>query len=207
MEMNRKVLSALSLVFLAGLVFAGVTAAAETGASPQTAKAIFAGGCFWSVERFFDKVDGVVATVSGYTGGSKKSPTYDEVVTGRTGHMESVQVTYDPKKVGYEKLVETFWRNIDPFTANGQFCDFGSQYQTAIFYNNDAEKRRAEKSKADLQGRFKKPVATKIIAAAEFYPAEDYHQDFHIKNPARYEAYRVGCGRDEQLPNIWGGQK
>lgn len=202
----RKILRALCLAAALGFVFAGAAGAAEGGA-PQTAKAVFAGGCFWSVERFFDKVGGVVATVSGYAGGAKKNPTYDEVVAGNTGHLESVQVTYDPKKASYEKLVDAFWHNIDPFTPGGQFCDFGNQYQTAIFYNNDAEKRLAEKSRADLQARFKRTVATKIIAAAEFYPAEDYHQDFYIKNPVRYEAYRVGCGRDPQLAKIWGDKK
>jgi peptide-methionine (S)-S-oxide reductase len=201
----------LNTIFLtAALVFAlGETAAAAQagGGKPQTAQAIFAGGCFWSVERFFDKVEGVVATVSGFAGGTKKSPTYDEVVTGRTGHAESVQVTYDPKKVSYEKLLDAFWHNIDPFTPNGQFCDFGTQYRTVIFYQGEEQKRLAEKSKADLQGRFKKPVATEIVAAPEFYPAEEYHQDFHIKNPAHYERYRIGCGRDRQLAKIWGEQK
>jgi peptide-methionine (S)-S-oxide reductase len=182
-------------------------AAQAGGGKPQTAQAVFAGGCFWSVERFFDKVEGVAATVSGFSGGSKKNPTYDEVVAGRTGHAESVQVTYDPKKVGYEKLLDAFWHNIDPFTPNGQFCDFGTQYRTVIFYNDETQKRLAEKSKADLQARFKKPVATEIVAASQFYPAEEYHQDFHIKNPAHYERYRIGCGRDGQLARIWGRPK
>jgi peptide-methionine (S)-S-oxide reductase len=202
----RKVLN----VCLAGavaLVFAQMASAAESGSGPQSAKAIFAGGCFWSVERFFDKVDGVVATVSGFTGGSKKNPTYEEVVTGRTGHVESVQVTYDPKKVSYEKLLDAFWHNIDPLTPNGQFCDFGDQYRTAIFYNDETQKRLAENSKKALQGRFKQSIATQILSASEFYPAEDYHQDFHIKNPIRYEAYRIACGRDRQLAKIWGSEK
>jgi peptide-methionine (S)-S-oxide reductase len=208
MKMNiRKVLNALCLAGAMVLVFTQMASAAESGSSPQTAKAIFAGGCFWSVERFFDKVDGVVATVSGFTGGSKKNPTYEQVVTGRTGHVESVQVTYDPKKVSYEKLLDAFWHNIDPLTPNGQFCDFGEQYRTAIFYNDETQKRLAEKSKAALQGRFKQPIATQILSASEFYPAEDYHQDFHVKNPIRYEAYRIACGRDQQLAKIWGSQK
>jgi peptide-methionine (S)-S-oxide reductase len=189
------------------VLIVGDTAAAAQAGGPPTAKAVFAGGCFWSVERFFDKVEGVVATVSGFAGGAKKNPTYDEVVTGRTGHAESVQVTYDPKKVSYEKLLDAFWHNIDPFTPNGQFCDFGTQYRTAIFYQGEEQKRLAEKSKADLQARFKKPVATEIVAAPEFYPAEEYHQDFHIKNPAHYERYRIGCGRDRQLAKIWGDQR
>ena len=173
----------------------------------ETAKAVFAGGCFWSVERFFDKVDGVLSTTSGFTGGTKKNPTYEEVVRGRTGHLESVQVTFDPKKVSYEKLLDAFWHNIDPFTPNGQFCDFGDQYRTAIFYRDETQKQLAEKSKTALQGRFKQPIVTQIVSASEFYPAEDYHQDFHIKNPVRYEAYRVGCGRDRRLAELWGNQK
>jgi peptide-methionine (S)-S-oxide reductase len=203
----RKYLSALPLAGALVLALGAPAFAAEKAAGPQTAKAIFAGGCFWSVERFFDKVDGVVATVSGFAGGTKKNPTYEEVVTGRTGHAESVEVTYDPKKVSYEKLLDAFWHNIDPFTPDGQFCDFGNQYRTVVFYGDEAQKRLAEKSKKELQERFKKTVATQIVAASEFYPAEDYHQDFHIKNPARYEAYRVGCGRDRQLAKIWGAQK
>jgi peptide-methionine (S)-S-oxide reductase len=203
----RKILNALGLAGAAALAFNAMASAAQSGAGPQTAQAVFAGGCFWSVERFFDKVEGVVSTVSGFAGGNKKNPTYDEVVTGRTGHAESVQVTYDPKKVSYEKLLEVFWHNIDPFTPNGQFCDFGSQYRTVIFFNDEGQKRLAEKSKADLQGRHKKTIATEIVAASPFYAAEDYHQDFHIKNPARYERYRIGCGRDRQLAEIWGSQK
>jgi peptide-methionine (S)-S-oxide reductase len=201
----RKVLRVSCLAGALALVFGAAASAAESKA--QTVQAIFAGGCFWSVERFFDKVEGVVSTVSGYTGGTKKNPTYDDVVTGTTGHAESVQVAYDPKKVSYEKLLDAFWHNIDPFTANGQFCDFGSQYRTVIFYNDETQKRLAEKSQKEIQERFKKPVATRIVAASEFYPAEDYHQDFHVKNPARYERYRIGCGRDRQLAEIWGNQK
>jgi peptide-methionine (S)-S-oxide reductase len=202
-----KFLHALCLTGAVGFVFAPMAFAAESGSGSPAAKAIFAGGCFWSVERFFDKVEGVVATVSGFIGGTKKNPTYDEVVTGRTGHVESVQVTYDPKKVSYEKLLDAFWHNIDPLTPNGQFCDFGEQYRTAIFYNDETQKRLAENSKKALQGRFKQPIVTQIVSASEFYPAEDYHQDFHIKNPTRYERYRIGCGRDQQLAKIWGSQK
>jgi peptide-methionine (S)-S-oxide reductase len=145
--------------------------------------------------------------VSGFTGGTKKNPTYNEVVAGGTGHVESVQVTYDPKKVSYEKLLDAFWHNIDPLTPNGQFCDFGEQYRTAIFYNDETQKRLAENSKKALQSRFKQPIVTQILSAAEFYPAENYHQDFHIKNPTRYEQYRIACGRDQQLVKIWGSQK
>jgi len=193
----------IALVALAGIA----TAAQRDGKGTETAKAVFAGGCFWSVERFFDKVDGVLATVSGYTGGTKKNPTYEEVVTGTTGHAESVQVTYDPKKVSYEKLLDVFWRNIDPVTPNGQFCDFGTQYRTVVFYNDATQKRIAETSKKTLQSLFKQPIVTEIIAASQFYPAEDYHQDFHIKNPGRYERYRVGCGRDLRLAELWGPKR
>ena len=190
------------------LTLGGIAYEADRGGNGrETAKATFAGGCFWSVERFFDKVEGVLSTVSGYTGGAKKNPTYNEVVTGRTGHAESVQVTYDPKKVTYEKLLDAFWHNIDPFTPDGQFCDFGNQYRTVIFYGDETQKQLAEKSKVALQGRFKQPIVTQIVAGSEFYPAEEYHQDFHLKNPARYEAYRIGCGRDRRLAELWGSQK
>jgi peptide-methionine (S)-S-oxide reductase len=198
-----RLLETLPVVFLA---LAGFLYAAD-GKKPETARVAFAGGCFWSVERFFDKVDGVISTVSGFTGGTKKNPTYKQVVAGGTGHAEAVQVTYDLKKVSYEKLLNVFWHNIDPLTPNGQFCDFGEQYRTAIFYNDETQKRLADGSKKALQGRFKKPIATQIVAASEFYPAEDYHQDFHLKNPLHYERYRIACGRDRQLEEIWGTQR
>ena len=203
----RKIPGALCLAGAVVLALGATAPAGQSGGGPQTAKAIFAGGCFWSVERFFDKVDGVVSTTSGFAGGTKKNPTYEEVVRGGTGHVESVEIAYDPKKVSYEKLLDAFWHNIDPFTPDGQFCDFGSQYQTAIFYSDETQKRLAEKSKKDIQDRFKKAVATKIVVASEFYPAEEYHQDFHIKNPVRYEAYRIGCGRDRKLVEVWGKEK
>lgn len=199
---SANLLKSLTIIFLA---LAGSAYAAERDSKgTAAARATFAGGCFWSVELLFDKVDGVLSTTSGFTGGAKKNPTYDQVVTGTTGHAEAVQVTYDPKKVSYERLLEVFWRNIDPLTPNGQFCDFGSQYRTAIFYQNETEKRLAEKSKTALKGRFKQPIVTEIVAASQFYPAEDYHQDFHLKNPTRYQLYRVACGRDRQLKELWG---
>ena len=202
---SAKLIESLGIVFLA---LAGIAYAAQRdGKGTETAKAVFAGGCFWSVELLFDKVDGVVSTVSGFTGGTKKNPTYDEVVTGTTGHAEAVQVTYDPKKVSYEKLLDVFWHNIDPLTPNGQFCDFGNQYRTAIFYNDETQKRLAEKSKKALQSRFKQPIVTEIVAASQFYPAEDYHQDFHLRNPVRYQLYRAGCGRDRRLEEIWGSKQ
>src|SRR3972149_1000054 len=198
---SAKLIELLGIVFLA---LAGIAYAAQRdGRGTETAKAVFAGGCFWSVELLFAKVDGVVSTVSGFTGGTKKNPTYDQVVTGATGHAEAVQVTYDPKKVSYEKLLDVFWHNIDPLTPNGQFCDFGNQYRTAIFYNQETQKRLAEKSKTALQSRFKQPIVTEIVAASQFYPAEDYHQDFHLRNPVRYQLYRAGPGRTRRLEKVW----
>ncbi len=198
---SANLIKSLTIIFL---TLGGIAYAADRESKgTETAKATFAGGCFWSVELLFDKVDGVLSTISGYTGGTKKNPTYEEVTTGTTGHAEAVQVTYDPKKVSYEKLVEVFWRNIDPLTPNAQFCDVGSQYRTALFYHDETQKRLAEKSKKALQGRFKQPIVTEIVAASQFYPAEDYHQDFHLKNPVRYQLYRAGCGRDRRLEEVW----
>jgi peptide-methionine (S)-S-oxide reductase len=181
--------------------------ASQSSGNTPTAKATFAGGCFWCMEPPYDELDGVLSTISGYIGGAKKNPTYEEVTTGKTGHAEAVEIAYDPKKISYEKLLEVFWRNIDPLTANAQFCDSGSQYRSAIFYHDEMQKRLAEKSKKDVQGRFKQPVVTEIVAAGEFYPAEDYHQDYYKKNPIRYKIYRYGCGRDERLREVWGSQK
>jgi len=202
---SAKLIKSLTIIFLTLGVIAYAADRDSKGA--ETAKATFAGGCFWSVERFFDKVEGVVSTTSGYTGGTKKNPTYEEVSTGATGHAESVQVAYDPKRVSYEKLLDAFWHNIDPLTPNAQFCDTGSEYRTAIFYHDEMQKRLAEKSKKALQDRFKQPIVTEIVAASQFYPAEDYHQDFHLKNPIRYQLYRAGCGRDRRLEEIWGAQR
>ncbi len=202
---SAKLIKSLTIIFLTLGVIAYAADRDSKGA--ETAKATFAGGCFWSVERFFDKVEGVVSTTSGYTGGTKKNPTYEEVSTGATGHAEAVQVTYDLKKISYEKLLDAFWHNIDPLTPNAQFCDTGSEYRTAIFYHDEMQKRLAEKSKKALQDRFKQPIVTEIVAASQFYPAEDYHQDFHLKNPIRYQLYRAGCGRDRRLEEIWGAQR
>ena len=189
---------------LAALLFAASNAFAQ--ASPDSAKATFAGGCFWCMEAPFDVLPGVISTTSGYTGGNKKNPTYQEVSSGSTGHAEAVQVLYDPKKISYEKLLEVFWHNIDPTVKNRQFCDVGSQYRTAIFYYDEAQKKAAEESKAALQKSkpFKGELVTEITAATEFTPAEDYHQDFYIKNPTRYKFYRAGCGRDSRLKELWG---
>ncbi len=169
-------------------------------------KATFAGGCFWCMEPPYDALDGVISTTSGYTGGHKQNPTYEEVSTGGTGHTEAVQVVYDPKRITYARLLEVFWRNIDPVTANAQFCDHGTQYRSGIFYHDAAQRRLAEESKRALEasGRFKAPIVTEIVAAGTFYPAEEYHQDYYKKNPVRYKFYRAGCGRDQRLAELWG---
>lgn len=167
--------------------------------------AIFAGGCFWCMEPPFEKLDGVKAVISGYAGGKEKNPTYDDVSYGRTTQVESVLVLYDPKIIGYEKLLEVFWRNINPEQADGQFYDVGPQYMTYIFYGNEAERAAAEKSKADLlkSGKFSR-IATGIRPATEFWQAEDYHQDYYKKNPAHYYRYRTGSGRDAYIQSKWG---
>ena len=174
--------------------------------APTRATAIFAGGCFWCVEAAFDKVDGVLSTTSGYTGGTKVNPTYEEVSAGRTGHYESLKVEYDPARVSYEKLLDVFWHNIDPVDAAGQFCDKGPQYRAAIFVANDNERALAEASKAALtkSGKLPGPIVTAILPATTFYPAEEYHQDYYLKNPAHYKFYRWSCGRDNRLEQVWG---
>jgi peptide-methionine (S)-S-oxide reductase len=171
-----------------------------------TAKATFAGGCFWCMEPPFDKLVGVISTTSGYTGGRTKNPTYEDVSSGWTGHAESVQVLYDPRKVTYAKLLDVFWHNIDPTVKDRQFCDTGNQYRTAIFYYNDEQKRAAEASRAELEKAkpFKAAIVTEIVAAGEFYAAEEYHQDYYLKNPIRYKYYRFRCGRDARLMELWG---
>jgi len=166
----------------------------------------FAGGCFWCMETAFEGIPGIQSVTSGYTGGTKKDPTYEEVSSGGTGHAESVQVLYDPHAITYSQLLDVFWHNVDPTQANGQFCDHGNQYRSAIFYGNTDEKRLAEASRKKLEdsGRFKRPIVTQIVAATTFYRAEEYHQDFYKKDPVRYHEYRAGCGRDQRLAEIWG---
>ncbi len=168
-------------------------------------KAIFAGGCFWCMEHPFDKLEGVISTTVGYTGGTKKDPTYEEVSAGGTGHAESVEVTFDPSRIRYDELLDVFWRNIDPTTPNRQFVDVGSQYRAAIFYLNEEQKRLAEESKARLEasGRYDKPIVTEIVPAMTFYRAEEYHQDYYKKNPIRYKFYRYNSGRDRYLEKVW----
>jgi peptide-methionine (S)-S-oxide reductase len=181
-------------------------AAPETDSAGLHETATFAGGCFWCVESDFDKVPGVISTTSGYIGGQLKNPTYEEVSAGGTGHAEAVQIVFDPAKISYAGLMDVFWRHIDPTTKDRQFCDKGDQYRTAIFYHDDAQKRLAEQSKAALATSkpFKEAIVTEIVSASIFYPAEDYHQDFHTKNPVRYKFYRFNCGRDQRLTELWG---
>ncbi len=173
------------------------------------AKATFAGGCFWCMEPPYDELEGVVSTTSGYTGGHKEDPTYEEVSAGGTGHAEALEVLYDPAKVSYETLLEVFWRNIDPLARDRQFCDRGHQYRSAIFYHDEAQRRLAEESKRALEGsgRFDRPITTEIVPASRFYVAEEYHQDYYRKNPIRYKFYRWNCGRDQRLRELWGAKR
>jgi peptide-methionine (S)-S-oxide reductase len=192
---------------LAALVLA-LGALAGPASAQNTAKATFAGGCFWCVEADFDKVPGVLSTTSGYTGGSVANPSYEQVSSKRTGHAEAVEIVFDPTKVSYEKLVEHFWRTIDPTTKDAQFCDHGSPYRTAIFANDAAQLKAAQASLEALKKNkpFKEPVVTEILSAGPFYKAEDYHQDYYKKNPVRYQYYRSACGRDARLKQLWGSQ-
>jgi len=180
---------------------------AKPAAAPALEKAIFAGGCFWCEESAFTDLPGVTKVVSGYTGGNKVNPTYEEVSSGMTGHAESVEITYDPKKLSYTQLLDVFWHNTDPTQSDGQFCDIGSQYRSEIFYTTPEQKRLAEESKQKLMStpqRFKGKIVTKIVAATAFYPAEDYHQGYCRTHADRYQAYREGCERDKRLIQLWG---
>jgi peptide-methionine (S)-S-oxide reductase len=179
---------------------------AAPAASGQRATAVFAGGCFWCTESDFDKMPGVLATVSGYTGGRLRNPTYEQVSAGNTGHIEAVRVTYDPAKTSYAQLAARFMRTIDPLDNGGSFCDRGYQYRSAFFVADAEQKRVAEAVKARTQQALKKPVATLVLPASTFTPAEDYHQDYYKKNPIRYKFYRSRCGRDARLAEVWGGK-
>lgn len=172
----------------------------------QTAEATFAGGCFWCMEPPYDKLEGVISTTSGYIGGHVSNPTYEQVSAGATGHTEAVQVVYDPSKISYEKLLEVFWRNIDPLDAGGQFCDRGSQYRSAIFFHNEEQERLATASKASLEANadLAEPIVTEVLEAGPFYPAEDYHQNYYQEHPIQYKFYRWNCGRDARLEDVWG---
>jgi peptide-methionine (S)-S-oxide reductase len=197
--LRRLILPALLLLASAGPALASPPAVAKESA-------IFAGGCFWCEETAFEGLPGVISVTSGFDGGQVKNPTYEQVSAGGTGHAESVEVVFDPSRTSYEKLLEVFWHNVDLFDAGGQFCDRGSQYRSAIFYQGEAQKAAAEASKAKLeeQPQFKGKIATQIVPAGPFYRAEEYHQDFYKKNPIRYNEYRLGCGRDARLKQIWG---
>ena len=193
--------------------FGAALVGSQHGASAQpagatTARAIFAGGCFWCVESDFDKIPGVISTTSGYTGGTVANPSYEQVSSKQTGHAEAVEVVFDPRKVSYEQLVERFWRTIDPTTKDRQFCDFGTPYRTAIFAQDGAQLKAAEASKAALEKSkpFKEPIVTEVVMGGPFYPAEEYHQDYYKKNPLRYQYYRSSCGRDARLKQLWGEQ-
>ena len=204
MNTLRKVLFALGAA--AALSTAGSAWAQAQPAA--TAKAVFAGGCFWCVESDFDKVPGVLSTTSGYTGGNVANPTYEQVSAKHTGHAEAVEVVFDPAKVSYEKLVEHFWRTIDPTTKDRQFCDVGSPYRTAIFAQDDAQLKIALASREALEKSkpFKEPIVTEVVKGGPFYPAEAYHQDYYKKNPIRYTYYRTSCGRDARVKQLWGEQ-
>jgi peptide-methionine (S)-S-oxide reductase len=188
----------LSLAFLA-------LAAPVPGARAAEAVATFAGGCFWCVESDFDKVDGVLKTISGYMGGDPSKANYKQVSAGGTGHAEVVQVTYDPAKVSYDKLLDTFWKNIDPLAKDRQFCDSGDMYRSAVFFHSEEQRKAAEATRAKVAARFgPKQIHTQVVAAGTFFPAEDYHQDYYLKNPSRYSFYRWNCGRDKRLEELWG---
>lgn len=181
-------------------------AAAKVATDQNAAAATFAGGCFWCVEEAFDEVRGVGSTTSGYTGGRVPDPSYEQVSGGGTGHLESVQVIYDPSVVSYERLLEVFWRNIDPTDGGGQFCDRGDSYRSAIFYRNEEQKRLAEASKRDIERARDFDVVTPILPAQTFYSAEEYHQNYHRKNPLRYKFYKWNCGRAQRLERLWGDE-
>jgi peptide-methionine (S)-S-oxide reductase len=212
MTSKIRLLAVVRLALLGSVVACGANLALAQGsaagpavaARPRLAQATFAGGCFWSMEKAFEGTKGVRAAVSGYSGGTERKPTYEQVSSGSTGHAEAVQVTYDPSVITYDRLLVVYWHNIDPLSSGGQFCDRGRQYRPAIFYRGEAERRAALASKQRLAPRFTRPVVTEIVAFRAFYPAEEYHQDYYRKNPAHYEAYRRGCGRDKRLRELWG---
>ena len=194
-------------IVCSGLILGLVCSVSSVASVPKLEKATFAGGCFWCMEPAFDHLNGVVSVTVGYTGGVKTGPTYEEVSSGSTGHAESIEVVYDPSKIGYTGLLDVFWHNVDPTVLNQQFCDVGNQYRTAIFYHSDEQKRLAEESKEKLlqSGKFK-IIYTEITQATQFYKAEEYHQKYYEKNPLRYKFYRYNCGRDNRLKELWGAQ-
>ncbi len=205
-EKIMKLFRNLAMCVLTGMIPLTVQLNAQESIGAKTDTAIFAGGCFWCMEPPYDGVDGVLATISGYSGGHSKNPTYKQVSSGKTGHTEVIQISFDPTVVSYEKLLQIFWRNIDPTRDDGQFCDRGNQYRPAIFYLNEEQHQAALSSleEIELVKTFADPIKVEITAASEFYPAEEYHQDYYLKNPLRYKYYRYGCGRDKRLEKLWG---
>lgn len=207
MKTIRLLLALIALT--AGYTMAQAEGKKNAGIAPgtgKTEKAVFAGGCFWCMEPPFEKLPGVHAVISGYTGGKKDNPTYEEVSSGSTGHAEAVEVEFDPSLVSYDQLLEVFWRNIDPTTRDRQFVDVGSQYRTAIYYQSEEQKKKALASKQAVErsGKFPQPIVTEIAPASRFYPAEGYHQDYYKTNAVRYKFYRFNSGRDQYLKKIWG---
>jgi peptide-methionine (S)-S-oxide reductase len=205
MKTSRILLLALLLLFAGTGVGMTETKPVDKGGS-KLEKATFAGGCFWCMEAPFDKLPGVVSVTAGYTGGQVKNPIYEEVSAGNTGHAEAVQIVFDPAKIGYRKLLDVFWHNIDPTVKDRQFCDTGHQYRSAVFYESEEQRRLALQSKSalDKSKPFSDPIVTEIVPASEFYPAEEYHQHYYKKNPIRYTYYRTSCGRDRRLKELWG---
>lgn len=198
----------LKFLIVSLLICATLTAWPPNGvlSASTSAKAYFAGGCFWCMEEVFEQVEGVSSVASGYMGGTVANPTYEQVSAGRTGHAEAVEVIYDPAKVSYQQMLEAFWRNIDPLTPNAQFCDHGSQYRSAVFYTSEEEQRLAEASKIAIEQtkQFPEPIVTELVPATTFYMAENYHQDYYKKNPFRYKYYKYSCGRAKRLEALWG---
>ena len=204
--MRRQVALAVLIVAISLIGSWNLQSASQAAVDGTLSKAYFAGGCFWCMEEAFEKVEGVLSATSGYMGGTVANPSYEAVSAGRTGHAESVEVVYDPAKVSYQKLLDAFWHNVDPVTPNAQFCDHGSQYRSAIFFQTDEEKRASDASKQAIEQskRFQEPIVTQIVMASQFYPAEEYHQDYYKKNPIRYQFYKYNCGRAKRLEALWG---
>lgn len=209
-----RILASLALPFLLiASACAQEEAASQANVSPPqpdlpqgAEQAIFASGCFWCTEADFEKLDGVIEVISGFTGGPEADPSYQDVVYGRTGHAEAARVIYDPQQIGYDQLLYHYWRNVDPFDGEGQFCDRGASYAPFIFPMNEEQRQAAQASLSEVQARFDRDIAVAIEPAGAFWPAEDYHQDYADENPIRYQRYRFGCGRDQRLSDIWGGE-
>ena len=205
--MSRVAYAAMRAAALAGLCLtlgSGPAAAQSAAPGGQTATATFAGGCFWCMEPPFDELDGVISTTSGYTGGSTRNPTYEQVSAGRTGHTEAIQIVYDPSRVTYASLLQVFWRNVDAVDGDGQFCDRGPQYRPGVFHHSADQQKAAEASREQIATQLAKPIPVEIVAATEFYQAESYHQDYYKKNPVRYKFYKWNCGREQRLSALWG---